>query len=331
MALNAFKNWLSPINNPLACVNVEAPPQFLSGDALLKTLERQLKEFTRQGMVGDKRSLLYGQGLDFADLRQYFPGDDIRKIDWNVFARTGEPHIKEYQDEKRLTLWLYIDLSPSMFFGTHKTKAQLSLEIAGLLGLLSQSGGHTLGVFIDTETQSHIIAPKAGYAQVQKILNTLFTLHQEHQWKTYNKPRKNARLQKGFQEFSQMLRGHSLVFILSDFIDVNKNWTKDWGQLARRASLYSAVIQDAHEHQFLKNTGTLTLFDPETQSIKQVDGQNKRFLKHYKEITQAYQSDLLKTLNQFSKTAIAHTHQDPITSLITLLQNKGGGVHGSQR
>ena len=87
-------------------------------------VERQLADMRRQ--IEELR----GQGLDFAELREYSPGDDIRKIDWNVFARTLTPHIKEFHEEKLLTAWLYVDLSPSMFFGRTQTKAALAVELA---------------------------------------------------------------------------------------------------------------------------------------------------------------------------------------------------------
>lgn len=330
MTVKALQNWLSPILDPVSCVAVPQPLQYQSADELLKTLERQLQEFSRQGLAGDKRSLLHGQGLDFADLRQYFPGDDIRKIDWNVFARTGEPHVKEYQDEKRLTLWVYLDLSPSMFFGARKTKATLALEIAGLLAILAQSGGHALGAFIHTESASKIIAPKAGLGHVQNVLNTAFELSKQNEWTRSKKPSDTPRLQQGFQEFSQMLKTHGLVFILSDFIDVTNDWESDWGRLARKASLYSAVMLDPHELNLTDDTGLIEVFDPESRLIKSIDWQNPALRKAYQTRVKHYQKQLSLTLGKFSKTCAAKTTEEPITSLLTLLQSKGGVRHGSR-
>lgn len=324
MAVKALKNWLAPIINPLACVPTPQPTPYTSAEELLRKLERQLKEFSRQGLAGDKRTLLHGQGLDFADLRQYFPGDDIRKIDWNVFARTGEPHVKEYQDEKRLTIWLYVDLSPSMFFGTRKTKATLALEISGLLGLLAQAGGHALGVVIHSESGSSIMSPKTGYAHLQQVSKTLFSTYQQQQWTCTQKAKNAPRLQQGFHEFSQMLRGHSLVFILSDFMDTGTSWEHDWGKLARKSSLYNTIIFDPNELRLSEELGIITLFDPETKHAITVDCQHQKFKRHYQQTAQHYQKTLQQTLNQFSKSHTLSTEMDPINNLLQLLQAKGG-------
>src|SRR5215470_17110747 len=128
---HALTGWLDPVLNPRACLDIPEPPtEAMPVDAWLRLLESRLRQKIREGYDGSKQSLVRGYGLDFADLREYVPGDDIRKIDWNVFARTLSPHVKEYHEERQLTVWVFVDFTPSMFFGssiTGQSKAKSAL------------------------------------------------------------------------------------------------------------------------------------------------------------------------------------------------------------
>ena len=104
-------------------------------------------------------------------MREYTPGDDIRKMDWSVFARTLTPHIREYHEEKQLTLWLVMDFTPSMRFGRAKTKIAQAIELAGLFGLLAERAGHKLGAFLITEEQPEIIPPACNLAHLGVLRN----------------------------------------------------------------------------------------------------------------------------------------------------------------
>lgn len=268
--------WLDPILNPIACLppfpEEKKPEQ--NAEALLARLESILRHRLKYALTGDNRSLLRGQGLDFADLREYRPGDDIRKIDWNVFARTLNPHVREYQEEKQLTLWLVLDCTASMHFGKTRTKFQLATELAGLFALLAEKSGHQLGAVL-LKAKPEIIPPQAGLPAIRRILDRTLQVSDDHV--TTGDP-----LAKGFQQLAHIIRKQATIIVFSDFFSPDFQWLPPLGRLSRQNRLICFDLYDAAEETPPK-LGLLPVRDSETGAVSWFDTSNPKILSEYQE------------------------------------------------
>jgi uncharacterized protein (DUF58 family) len=285
--------WLDPLLNPMACL--PSPPEVpkdSNAQTFLARLEALLQHWLKYALSGEKRSLLRGQGLDFADLREYTPGDDIRKIDWNVFARTLSPHVREYQEEKQLTLWLALDCTGSMHFGRTRTKLQQAIELAGLFSLMAARSSHRLGAVLIYPARSEIIPPKAGMAQVQVIADRLLSaaLDQQH-GKLSHDP-----LPKAFQQLAHVVQKHATVIVFSDFLSFSPMWAKPLGQLSRHSNLIHVVLEDTVEKALPAGLGLLPVLDPETGDVACLDTSDLQALAEYEALARVHRLQVRQQL-----------------------------------
>lgn len=315
--MQAMLRWLDPILNPLACLpptpnEPDSPP---NAEALLKRLEALLRHQLRYALSGEQRSILRGQGLDFADLREYMPGDDIRKIDWSVFARTLTPHVREYHEEKQLTLWLAVDLTPSMRFGKHKSKLRHAIELAGLFGLMAQKGNHKMGAMLICGNDNRIIPPKTGYAQLQHITQALLDAASLPS----SGPLQQDPLPAACQKLAHLAQKNSTVLFFSDFLSASTEWQAPLGELSRQAKLIYLVLQDSVEQAIPSGLGLLHVTDPETGQVSSVDTNSPAFRQAYQQAATTQHQQTWQILSQTGKAVLAPTHQDPMTILTALV------------
>ncbi len=313
--------WLAPVMDPAGYVEAQQPHPPAPGrhvESFLKQLELRLTNRMRSALAGEQKSLTRGHGLDFADLREYMAGDDIRKIDWNVFARTLTPHIKEYHEEKQLTIWFVADLSPSMFFGHTKTKAHQLLELIGMLGLLIQKGHHKMGLYAFSAEQDVLVPPRPGYVQLQHMLKKLFKLSETEQRVIASVP--PDYFAQCCQKIDRMLPRHAVVFFLSDFLSLQTGWEKAMDHLGRHTTLYHLLLEDEKEQQIPPQIGVIQLLDPETRTMAVVDTNNPKHLAQYQELFTIQRTALLKTLKITGKLQIASTETPAEETILSLLR-----------
>jgi uncharacterized protein (DUF58 family) len=315
--------WLDPIINPLACL--PPPPESSrmaqeQADGLLKRLEATLQQKLRYALTGEKRSILRGQGLDFAELREYMPGDDIRKIDWNVFARTFSPHVREYHEEKQLTVWLAVDCTPSMQFGRLKTKLEQALELAGLLALMAERSHHRLGAFWIRGDGTEIIPPRSGQVQTRQILDALLKTAQTP---PSDVPAKDP-LPDACAKLCHVVQKHTTVFFLSDFLSLSERWDIPLGQLSRHAQLVHLVLQDPVEQTLPEGLGLLPVLDPETGQALWLDTNDRAFREACEAHARSLMALRLQRLRETGTVVPASTEEDPVQVLLTLLKTRQG-------
>lgn len=296
-----LRAWLEPIVNPLACL----PPVDDAGSfhenpqRLLQRLEALLQKQRAHSTSGEKQSLLKGQGLEFADVREYIPGDDVRKMDWNVYARTLTPHIKEFHEEKQLTIWLMVDFTPSMFFGQTITKAEKALELAGLMGLMALHARHKLGCFILGTGQTEIISPKSGEAHLQQIMHRLQQAGQ-------NIPAQPAIaphfFKTAWQQFNHVVTKQATVISISDFCAPKTDWVLSLGQLSRSCRLMNFFMRDPVEGALPDACGVLPIFDPETGETTWLDTDNPHLRSQYHQTAQSHIEDIQNQLKRLGPT-----------------------------
>ncbi len=276
--------WLSILWDPWQAVgsSVPVPESGLDAEALLKRLAAVLRQRVVHGHAGGQQSLLKGQGLDFVNLREYQGGDDIRKIDWNVFARTFQPHVREYREEKEQVVWLALDLTPSMGFGSGaRTKAQRALELAGMLGLLACRSNHRLGFYGFHQGGSVLLPPQKGHDHLQHGMARLMSALESPPAVSEG----SQGLASHAMALSRLVGKHATVFFLSDFwdgLEGSTAWQKALGELSRHSQVLACWIEDPREADPFVGTGLLPLVDPETGKTAWLDPGDVALQKHYR-------------------------------------------------
>jgi uncharacterized protein (DUF58 family) len=240
-------------------------------EALLRALEVSIGRRMGGLLAGDYRSALLGEGTELAQVRPYEPGtDDVRRIDWNVTARTGEPHVRVQLAERVLVTWLVLDTSPSMQFGTaDRRKADVAEGVAIAIGHVATRRGNRLGVVTFGDGQPRALPPRQGRVG---LLGLLGALRDEQ-------PEENGRvgatsLGAALGRTGALARQRSVVVVVSDFRGAD-DWRRPLLNLAGRHELVAVEIRDAREQE-LPNAGVLWLVDPETGRQIRADTRSER-------------------------------------------------------
>ncbi len=203
--------------------------------------------------AGHYHSVFKGQGMEFEEVREYQPGDDIRSIDWNVTARTGRPFIKKFMEERELTIMLLFDMSGSTYFGSaNKLKRQLAAELCSLLAMSAIKNNDKVGLIAFTDRIEKFVPPRKGLSHVLRIIREAL----------YFKPEGKATDISGALEYLGRVTNRSTVtFIISDFYD--NDYKKPLSIAGKRHDIVAISITDPRETE-LPDIGIINLEDPET-------------------------------------------------------------------
>jgi uncharacterized protein (DUF58 family) len=213
-------------------------------------------------LQGDYRTLFYGSGLDFADLREYQTEDDPRHIDWNVTARLDTPYVREYVEDRELTAWMLLDRSPSMSFGLEERPKGLVLtEVVATLARLLTRRGNRVGAMLYTNEVERTIPPASGRNQVLRLAHELLRAPPA----TRTATDLNGLIFAGLNT----IKRRSLIFLISDFISV-PGWERPLALLARRHDLVAIRLWDRREVE-LPDAGLIVMEDAETGEQLLVD------------------------------------------------------------
>lgn len=240
---------------------------------------RQIEIFTHRlvndVMAGSYHSTFKGRGMEFEDVREYQPGDDVRAIDWNVTARTGVPYIKRFREERELTVMLMVDLSGSTDFGTQdQTKGELAAEICALLAFSAIKNNDRVGLLIFTDRVEKFIPPKKGKNHVLRVVREVL----------FHKPAyRGTDVGAAAEHVMKVLKRKSVVFLLSDFLPGSR-LRRPLSALNNRHDLIALRINDAREFD-LPAMGLVQFYDPETGEVIFVDTFKSEFRRQYKQLT----------------------------------------------
>ena len=299
-----FRRKKQPQPAPPAPQSQVQRPRELAAE-LLKRLEFKVLRRLDGYLFGDYTGLFYGPSLDLAEVREYQPGDEVRGIDWNVTARTGTVHVRQYREEREIIAWLIVDLSPSMTFGTRRAlKRDAALEFAGLVAsVLSRQGNKVGAIGLSGQGASKqglgVTPLGAGRKQALKILQSLLSLESE---KTASN--KVSTLSDAIEHSSRTLRRRALVFVVSDFLDASGSggegdaepaWGKALRRLAYRHDVIAVRVSDPAERE-LPKVGDLRLRDPETGQEVWVDTNDPRVRRAHAALVAQREAVLLKTM-----------------------------------
>ena len=271
-------------------------------------------------LQGDYRSLFYGYGVDFADLREYQPGDDVRYIDWNVTARMDAPYVRQYTEDREITAWFLLDLSPSMDFGTVRSLKRTMLVdlVATLARLLTRHGNRVGAIFYGGRVERTIPAG-GGRIQVLRLINDLF---------------KQPQLASApFTDLTPLLgaglhaiKRRSLVFIISDFITA-PGWERLLSLLNRRHDVVAIRLWDPREVE-LPDVGPVIMEDAETGERLYVDTHDRGFRRRFREAGRRREAELNDLFKRAGVDALPlSTEEDLVRAIVrfaTLRQRRKG-------
>ncbi|MGQ0560437.1 MAG: DUF58 domain-containing protein [Gemmatimonadota bacterium] len=239
----------------------------------VKQIELRTRGLVNSIFSGDYQSVFRGQGMEFAEVREYEPGDDVRNIDWNVTARIGHPYVKKHVEERELTVMLLVDLSGSEQFGTHERfKAERAAEIAAVLALSAVRNNDRVGLLIFTDQIEHVVPPKKGKRHVLRIIRDVLA---------YQPQGKGTDIAAALDYTGRLLGHRAVVFVLSDFALVvppdegaesaaYARFERSLKLVGRRHDVVAVSIRDDAERA-VPDLGLLVLRDPETGEEFAVD------------------------------------------------------------
>lgn len=219
----------------------------------VRKIQYKISRISNEMISGQYTSVFKGAGIEFDEVREYIPGDDIRQIDWNVTARSGVPHIKRFAEERELTVMLAIDLSGSQRFGSVETlKSELAAEISALLAFLAIKNNDKVGLLIFTDTCEKYLPPQKGRKHVLRVIREILG---------YQPSGTGTKIEEALKFVNKILKQRSIVFLVSDFMD--ENFEKIMGSTARRHDLVAVRIRDPKESE-LPGLGLVEFQDNET-------------------------------------------------------------------
>lgn len=228
----------------------------------MRELEIVTARLVRAGFAGQYHSAIHGRGVEFSQVREYQPGDDIRTIDWNVTARSGVPHVKEFVEERDLSILLALDVSGSMTFGSvDRRKIDLAVEIASVLAFSALENGDRVGLALVGDGVSRMIPPRRGRVHAQAVIRTALGASRAASGR--------SDLEKAAGFMSRALRRRTVVVILSDFLG-SEGYSRALRRLATRHDVIAVRIADPREMHFPRS-GIVTLVDAESGEARTID------------------------------------------------------------
>ncbi len=225
----------------------------------VKAIELRSRGIVSSLFGGAYRSVFRGQGMEFAEVRQYEHGDDFRAIDWNVSARFGHPFVKTFIEEREITLLLVVDQSGSTHFGIPRSKAALAIEVASILALAAANTNDRAGALLFSDKVERVIPPKKGRRHALRVIRDLVA---------FRPTGRRTNLAAALHYATELLKHRSIVVVLSDFLA--EGWEQPLRQLGVRHDVVAVAVEDPRESE-LPDAGWLDLEDAETGARRLVD------------------------------------------------------------
>ena len=228
--------------------------------------------------AGEYQSAFKGRGMEFDEVREYFPGDDVRKIDWNVTARSDRPYVKIFKDERELTVLFMVDVSGSSRFGTQKKfKNEIAAEITALLAYTALRNNDKVGLIIFSDHVEHYIPPKKGRGHIWKLIRDILSYRSESKKTDLNIP---------LEFLGRVVKRKCITFLISDFM--GESFEKELRTTSKHHDLIAVSVVDPREKEIPK-IGYIELEDAETGEFLLVNSSNYLFQKSFGEKTKELQ------------------------------------------
>jgi len=249
----------------------------------VRYIELYTRHLVNDVFSGEYHSVFKGRGMEFAEVREYQYGDDVRTIDWNVTARYNHPYVKVNEEERELNVMLVVDASSSEAFGSYqKFKSEIAAEICAVLAISAIKNNDKVGLLIFTDEVEKFIPPRKGQGHVLRVIRELLYFYPES---------RQTCIAKGLEYLLKGLKRRSIVFIVSDFDD--ENYTKPLQILNKKHDVVAIQLLDNREQE-LPNIGLLKLEDAESGATIFVNTADKQFIKLYSDYVAEKRQQLAK-------------------------------------
>lgn len=285
------------------------PKSALTPERILLRLDWQVVRRLDGLLQGDYRTLFYGYGVDFADLREYQPGDDIRYIDWNVTARMDAPYIRQYVEDREITAWFLLDLSPSMDFGlVENHKRTVLVDFVTTVAHILTRHGNRVGALLYGDRVERTIPAKGGRVQVLRLINDMLKVPQ--------RPHTAASdLSVLLKAALTTIKRRSLVFIVSDFIS-EPGWESSLNLLSQRHETLAIRLWDPREME-LPDIGPVLIEDAETGEQLYVDTHDRTFRQRFRELAEEREGRLKDAFRRAGVDALSlSTEEDLVRAIV---------------
>jgi uncharacterized protein (DUF58 family) len=238
-------------------ISPAVPPEVLRQ---VKLLELRTRGLVNSLFTGEYRSVFKGQGMEFAEVREYQSGDEVRSIDWNVTARMQRPYVKRYIEERELTVMLAVDVSGSERFGTRRRfKSEVASELAAVLTMSAIRNNDRVGALLFTDRIEHVVPPRKGRRHALRLIRDILA---------FEPVGRETDIGGATEYLSKMLAHKAIIFLVSDFL--GSNIERPLKLLAQRHDVVAVTVEDPSE-RLLPDIGLVRLVDPETGQSLDVD------------------------------------------------------------
>jgi uncharacterized protein (DUF58 family) len=284
------------------------PESEATPESILQRLDWQVIRRLDGLLQGDYRSLFYGYGVDFADLREYQPEDDVRYIDWNVTARMDAPYVRKYVEDREITAWFLLDLSPSVDFGTQEAlKRTVLIDFVSTLARVLTRHGNRVGAMFYGNSNDSTLPARGGRDQVLHLIHDL--LKQPHLRRAAFTDLRPL-LERGLNA----IKRRSLVFIISDFICA-PGWEQPLHLINQRHEVIAVRLWDPGELE-LPDIGPIIMEDAETGEQLYVDTHDKKFRQRFDETAQRREAALLQAFKHAGVQGLSLSTQEDLVRAI---------------
>jgi uncharacterized protein (DUF58 family) len=251
----------------------------------VRRLEITTRHLVRDIVAGEYSSAFRGRGVEFAEVREYQPGDDIRTIDWNVTARLGSAYVKRYLEERELTVVFVVDRSASGGFGSRvRTRGDLAAEVVAVLAFAAARNNDRVGLLLATDRVEAYTQPRKGRRHALRVISELLAFAPEG---------RGTDLGVALSTLESSLRRRAVIFLASDFLATG--YEPALARLARRHDLVAIQIVDPRERE-LPDVGLVTLWDPESGDWRVVDTADRMVRERFRERAQEFDRGLERML-----------------------------------
>jgi uncharacterized protein (DUF58 family) len=254
----------------------------------VRQIEIRTSRLVDSVLGGEYNSAFRGRGMEFEEVREYQPGDEVRTIDWNVTARAGHPFVKTYREERELTVVTVVDVSPSERFGSgSQQKVELAAEFSAVVSFSAIRNGDKVGTVFFTDRVEKYIPPKKGKKHVLRVIRELLTFQPES---------KGTNVEEALRFLAKVLRRKATVFLISDFLATD--FERALAAVGSKHDVIAVRTSDPREARF-PDVGLITLQDAETGEVVVVDSKSSRIRQLFEsrgEAERSSQDQLLRSL-----------------------------------
>jgi len=299
----------------------------LSSDLIkkIRQIEIRTRHLVNDSFAGEYQAVFKGRGMEFDEVRPYAPGDDVRTIDWNVTARMGQPYIKRFVEERELTVFLAVDVSPSQRFGSRaRFKQELAAELAAVLAFSAASNNDKVGLLTFSDRIEHYVSPHKGRSAMLRILRDLLTFEGVAKQNQFSDMAhgQGTNITLALETMQRILKRRSILFLISDFKVEAYSYKRALAVVNRHHDCIAFDLADPLEEE-IPAIGLLALQDAETKRFALMDTSAKIWRKQFKEKAALLEEEKRSVLRAANVDHIPiRTNEDYVEKLVSFFKNR---------